>query len=172
MGWRSRTNRWSRRLAQIAGICCAIWAAAWLYSYRSGAYSPSENAEPLTPEYREVSFVHGYLHVLVGTTQDSKAAALARRLLSGFPNCGVMVSWPRNTIGIVHFPATIYAHLRLANFAAVSAGFAALFALIAASTARRRTEALLPCPNCGYDLRATPERCPECGTVVARASRP
>jgi hypothetical protein len=50
-------------------------------------------------------------------------------------------------------------------FIATMSGGAAL--LLARMWWKRRPRAVGRCPGCGYDMRATPERCPECGRLQA-----
>ena len=64
----------------------------------------------------------------------------------------------RGMIGVVIYVPQIY----------LLALFAVYPTVVAAKWRRERRSRKGFCPSCGYDLRATPERCPECGTTLAR----
>jgi hypothetical protein len=61
--------------------------------------------------------------------------------------------------------------------ASISGGWALFISLLLLSLCaldfvnqRRRARAAHLCTNCGYDLRATPDRCPECGLVTTSST--
>lgn len=50
---------------------------------------------------------------------------------------------------------------------------AAMTCFVSLRLARRRRRPMLGrCRSCGYDLRATPDRCPECGAIAIAPDKP
>jgi hypothetical protein len=74
---------------------------------------------------------------------------------------------PKRTL----LPTAIPTWVNATRLAAILGAIVFMLMLERAHRIRARREWFNACENCGYDLRATPDRCPECGTIPS-ANRP
>jgi hypothetical protein len=150
-----------RKLLNIAAamslLLCVASIAAWVLS-RNGPMFFSVGGVRFSPQYGRL-WCH-WETPYQPAPSSSRSRFLARRRLAfvEFVKTHSVVNDPSGAV--MNVTSDLYVPLW---------ELAAVFSLVPAaraihrSLARRRSPGL--CDTCGYDLRASPERCPECGTV-------
>jgi hypothetical protein len=131
--------------AAVSLVACAGVVALWVRSYVAGDYVR------LGSTYY-VSFARG----------DCRVVHRPWDFVPPYPFVGdIVVSMPLDRVG----------EYRMGSGAIYVPLWVVFAALLAAGIWARRKAHQPPrpglCVSCGYDLRATPEKCPECGTVIA-----
>jgi hypothetical protein len=159
----------ARRLARLAFTLCAVaclplCVAAIAMCVRS--FDVEDELEYLSPGYRLLMLIskNGRLDVLYLSHWDVDDPGLT--YLQGSPATYGGTDYSRRVLG---FGAGV--QLNGGRFVNVPYWFIALavaappVVAVRRFRARRRRERRGHCEVCGYDLRATPDRCPECGAV-------
>ena len=95
-------------------------------------------------------------HHLLGFAWSATRGGTTPRVLIGPGSWRTTTFWPGWTVGVPHVAVVL------------ASGAAGVWLVRRLAVSRRR--GLGQCVTCGYDLRATPGRCPECGAVPAEVA--
>jgi hypothetical protein len=179
----------NRRLFNFAAVVSLIWCVAsamlWARSYhRRDEFSRQRGPiqQQISSDFGRIGYV--IFHIQPSLEQDygwrwSSFHPLSHSLVSGpyeqFERCGV--GWARGQMSVQLQGRTYTMTAREWSVRYWVIGVVAAVLLLLPAW-RLRAELLIMrrhiraragrCTFCGYDLRATPQRCPECGTVAAK----
>lgn len=162
-------RRFFKLVAIVSLVLCLATTALWVRSYnRSGT---------LVCRLGDINghFVlrHGRLGFFTSTISEFQLQQHIRLVRSGpvspfGRNITDQPQWSLAGFGYGrHVTDGIVAVIPLLFLAAVTAACPVAWLWRTTREARRRRSGC--CPTCGYDLRATPDRCPECGTATTEA---
>jgi hypothetical protein len=159
-------------------LLCLAAAALWVWSYRQPVWSMAVSTSPTVICRREIGMGNGYAGVAVSETWPVPPGMGA-----GVPYGGSSTGWSvpglryrderitlmrsdvRPIIAIVGRTRRFTLWLGLPLI--VSAILPILWLIRQVREKRKKQEGM--CRVCGYDLRGSTERCPECGTAVSQA---
>jgi hypothetical protein len=162
-------------LAGLAAVSLLLWGltiAIWISSYAGDRWVPwfQPNFRSHTPNFSfQVYVIRGEIHVLwffssssSGWINTSYYNAIPNRL--GFaenhmPRGAVPAAYRGSShLGVIILPVW----LPFVTFTAIAT---LLLARLYRWRRIQKRARMGLCVSCGYDLRATPDRCPECGTI-------
>ena len=184
--WPPVRRRLLNLLTGLSLLLCAALCVLWVRSYFVGEQIGWQRSVPAAGEFR-ATYVRsgaGGLSVTFLSALPTDAAQIARMKSAVEREPLQRTVDPRPRYPWVRTPArlrslgfqTTLDHQAQASpfrpirrfvvpywFLAIAAAAPPAIRLASAAKRERRRRRIGLCPHCGYDLRATPDRCPECG---------